>query len=127
MAWFERSFTGLEYRPQVDITGQRGRRVNESHHLMVEAGTGTGKSMAYLIPAIYCVQNGQQWSTSTITINSADQLINKDIPALQKFYRLDIQRWRFKGRSNYVCPHRCRCFERRKISTLKSRDCWPSC
>jgi DNA polymerase-3 subunit epsilon/ATP-dependent DNA helicase DinG len=84
---------------------------NAGDHLLVEAGTGTGKSMAYLIPAIYwAVQNGQRVVISTNTINLQDQLLNKDIPKLQKILPLRFKAVTLKGRSNYVCPRRVQLF-----------------
>jgi DNA polymerase-3 subunit epsilon/ATP-dependent DNA helicase DinG len=109
---FERGFAGFEYRPQqVDMLASVAGAFNESNHLMVEAGTGTGKSIAYLIPALYwAVQNGQRVVISTNTINLQDQLINKDIPALQKILPIKFKAVALKGRSNYVCPHRVQMF-----------------
>lgn len=118
---FERSFSGFEHRPQqVDMLANVSAAFNESNHLMVEAGTGTGKSMAYLIPAIYwAVQNGQRVVISTNTINLQDQLFNKDIPALQKILPVKFKAVTLKGRSNYVCPHRVQMFRAKENLTPK--------
>jgi DNA polymerase-3 subunit epsilon/ATP-dependent DNA helicase DinG len=109
---FERHFTSFEHRPQqVDMLASVAAAFNDSNHLLVEAGTGTGKSIAYLIPAIYwAVQNGQRVVISTNTINLQDQLLNKDIPALQKILPIQFKAVALKGRSNYVCPHRVQLF-----------------
>jgi DNA polymerase-3 subunit epsilon/ATP-dependent DNA helicase DinG len=109
---FERQFAGFEYRlQQVDMLASVVGAFNESTHLMVEAGTGTGKSMAYLIPTIYwAVQNGQRVVISTHTINLQDQLLNKDIPTLQQILPLKFKAVALKGRSNYVCPRRVQLF-----------------
>lgn len=109
---FEHNFAGFEHRPQqVDMLASVAGAFNDSAHLMVEAGTGTGKSLAYLIPAIYwAVQNGQRVVISTNTINLQDQLLNKDIPALQKLLPIQFKAVALKGRSNYVCPHRVQMF-----------------
>jgi ATP-dependent DNA helicase DinG len=90
-----------------------GDAFNRSHHLMAEAGTGTGKSLAYLLPAIaYAVKNGERVVISTNTINLQDQLFKKDLPDLA---RCLSQEWGretpfravlLKGRSNYLCPRR---------------------
>ena len=94
---------------------------NESTHLMVEAGTGTGKSMAYLIPAIYwAVQNGERVVISTNTINLQDQLLNKDIPVLQQILPVKFKAVALKGRSNYVCPRRVQLF--RAKNNLSPKD-----
>ncbi len=109
---FERHFDGFEHRlQQVDMLASVAGAFNESTHLMVEAGTGTGKSMAYLIPAIYwAVQNGERVVISTNTINLQDQLLNKDIPALQQILPVKFKAVALKGRSNYVCPRRVQLF-----------------
>jgi DNA polymerase-3 subunit epsilon/ATP-dependent DNA helicase DinG len=119
---FERKFGSFEYRPQqVDMLANVAGAFNESTHLMVEAGTGTGKSMAYLIPAIYwAVKNGQRVVISTNTINLQDQLLNKDIPALQKILPVKFKAVALKGRSNYVCPQRVQMF--RAKENLSSKE-----
>ena len=109
---FEKNFAGFEYRPQqVDMLANVIGAFNEPRHLMVEAGTGTGKSVAYLIPAIYwAVQNGQRVVISTNTINLQDQLLNKDIPTLKKILPVEFKAVALKGRSNYLCPRRLQMF-----------------
>ncbi len=80
---------------------------------MAEAGTGTGKSLAYLLPAIaFAVKNNTRVVVSTNTINLQDQLFKKDLPDLQRVlgagwgqsepFRAAL----LKGRSNYLCPRR---------------------
>ena len=109
-----RAFPGYEHRPpQVHLLESIGGAFNESHHLMAEAGTGTGKSLAYLLPAIaYAVKNHTRVVVSTNTINLQDQLFRKDLPDLQ---RILADEWGndppfraalLKGRSNYLCPRR---------------------
>ena len=74
---------------------------------MVEAGTGTGKSLAYLIPAaLWAIQNNTRVVISTNTINLQDQLINKDIPDLREALGVDLRATVLKGRANYLCPRR---------------------
>jgi ATP-dependent DNA helicase DinG len=105
---FSRSLSAFEHRPQqVAMLRAVASALSDSRHLMVEAGTGTGKSMAYLIPALtWAEQNGMRVVISTNTINLQDQLIAKDIPDLNRAlggrYRAAV----LKGRSNYLCPHR---------------------
>ena len=108
----EQHFKGFEHRiQQIDMLASVVGAFNQSTHLMVEAGTGTGKSMAYLIPAIYwAVQNGERVVISTNTINLQDQLLNKDIPALQQILPIKFKAVALKGRSNYVCPRRVQLF-----------------
>ena len=77
------------------------------NHLMVEAGTGVGKSFAYLIPAaLFAIQNNTRVVISTNTINLQDQLIQKDIPDLRAALNLDLRAAVLKGRANYLCPRR---------------------
>ena len=76
-------FPGFEYRPeQKQMISAVTRTFGEGGHLMVEGGTGVGKSVAYLLPAIlFAVANGQRVVVSTNTINLQEQLLQKDIPA----------------------------------------------
>ncbi len=81
--------------------------LNDGEHLLVEAGTGTGKSMAYLLPAIYyAAKNGRRVAISTNTLNLQDQLYHKDIPALQACLPLEFRAALLKGRANYLCLRR---------------------
>ena len=83
---FSAAFPGYEFRPpQVDMLEAVAGAFNQGHHLMVEAGTGTGKSVAYLLPAIaYAVKNDTRVVISTNTINLQDQLFRKDLPDLER-------------------------------------------
>ena len=78
------SFGGFELRPeQVEMAGAVQAALASGRHLAVEAGTGVGKSFAYLIPAIELVRRGAgRVLISTFTITLQEQLINKDIPFL---------------------------------------------
>jgi len=102
---FERAFPGFEYRPQqVEMLETVITAFNEGRHVLVEAGTGTGKSLGYLLPAAFwATANGRRVVISTNTINLQDQLIAKDIPALQETLHLDLRAAIRKGRSNYIC------------------------
>ena len=81
---------------------------------MVEAGTGTGKSLAYLIPAAYWAkQNGERVVISTNTIALQDQLVRKDIPDLIEALDLEVNFAVLKGRGNYLCPRRLNLMRRR--------------
>lgn len=76
-------------------------------HLVVEAGTGVGKSLAYLVPSVlYALENKRKAVISTYTINLQEQLVYKDLPVLQKVLpdEFDVMLW--KGRANYLCPMR---------------------
>lgn len=81
-----REFGQYEYRPQqVEMAGAVADALNKGHHLIVEAGTGTGKSVGYLLPAIlYAVRTGSTVVVSTSTINLQDQLFTKDLPLLHR-------------------------------------------
>jgi ATP-dependent DNA helicase DinG len=115
---FSRQFPGYEYRPQqIEMLKETATAFNEGRHLMVEAGTGIGKSIAYLLPAIHwAVQNGERVVISTNTINLQEQLYHKDIPDLQAILPLDFKAAVLKGRSNYLCPHRFDLFRRRNLN-----------
>src|SRR5205823_11912526 len=79
-----RALSQYEFRPQqVDMAKAVAAALNEGHHLIVEAGTGTGKSIGYLLPAIlYSMRTGERVIVSTNTINLQDQLFTKDLPLL---------------------------------------------
>ncbi|MFZ4815057.1 MAG: helicase C-terminal domain-containing protein [Phototrophicaceae bacterium] len=100
------SMSAYEYRPQqAEIAREITQAFNESEHLLIEAGTGTGKSMAYLVPAVeWAMLNNERVIISTDTIALQDQLMQKDIPALQKALGINLRAAVLKGRSNYLCP-----------------------
>lgn len=116
------AFSGYEQRlQQVEMAQAVAQSFNTSETLMVEAGTGTGKSMAYLIPAAhFSARRGERVVISTNTINLQDQLFYKDIPDLQRIMQLTgnaplapgaAQGLPFtaallKGRGNYLCLRR---------------------
>ena len=102
---FNRVFEGFEYRPQQEeMMVAVADTFNRGDHVLVEAGTGTGKSVGYLLPAAFwSVNNGRRVVISTNTINLQDQLIHKDIPELQKCLPFEVRTAVRKGRSNYVC------------------------
>ncbi len=80
---------------------------NEGQLAIVEAGTGTGKSLAYLVPALlFARDNHERVVISTRTINLQEQLIRKDIPLLQRATGIDFHAVLVKGRSNYFCLRR---------------------
>ncbi len=92
---------------------------NESQHLMVEAGTGTGKSIAYLVPAIlWSLRNDERVVISTNTINLQEQLIDKDIPTLRDAMGLSFTASVMKGRANYLCPRRLGAVRRRRPTSV---------
>lgn len=86
-------------------------------HLLVEAGTGTGKSFAYLLPAIcHAAATGQPVVVSTNTINLQDQLVHKDLPALAGALPFGFRVAVLKGRGNYLCLRRWHAFVRNELS-----------
>src|SRR5213595_3561683 len=81
--------------------------LEEERHLVVEAGTGVGKSLAYLAPAIlWAIEEHKNAIVSTHTINLQEQLLNKDIPILKKILPVEFEAALMKGRQNYLCPRR---------------------
>jgi ATP-dependent DNA helicase DinG len=105
---FSKFFESYEYRPeQVAMLRAVTHSLSNGNHLMVEAGTGVGKSFAYLVPAaLFATQNNTRVVISTNTINLQDQLIKKDIPDLQAALGLNVRAAVLKGRINYLCPRR---------------------
>jgi ATP-dependent DNA helicase DinG len=100
--------TNFEFRPQQqEMAVAVARALEEDRHLVVEAGTGIGKSLAYLAPAIlYALEQKKRAIVSTHTINLQEQLLNKDIPILKKILPVEFEAALVKGRQNYVCPRR---------------------
>ncbi|QSR86211.1 DEAD/DEAH box helicase family protein [Candidatus Methylacidiphilum infernorum] len=97
-----------EYRPQQEKMAEEiYRSLEKKEHLIIEAPTGTGKSLAYLVPSLlYCKQFSQRGVISTHTLNLQDQLLHKDIPLLKKTFFQDFSAVLLKGRQNYFCPKR---------------------
>ncbi len=109
---FAERFPGYEYRaPQVEMLRAVAQAFTAGHHLLVEAGTGTGKSMAYLLPAAcFAVQNDEHVVISTNTVNLQDQLFGKDIPDLQALLPFEFKAALLKGRNRYLCLRRLTAF-----------------
>jgi ATP-dependent DNA helicase DinG len=105
-----RAHPEYEYRPgQIEMAEAVLRAFEEKRHLIVEAGTGTGKTLAYLVPAIAAaVGRGSRVIISTGTKNLQEQLMEKDIPFLQKILPRKFTAAYMKGRSNYACLQRIR-------------------
>lgn len=98
----------FEYRPQQQAMASKVAEVLENHeHLIVEAGTGVGKSLAYLYPAVtHALEESRKAIISTHTIHLQEQLFHKDIPILQKLIDQPFGVALLKGRQNYICPRR---------------------
>src|ERR1041384_5378174 len=90
-----------EFRPgQVEMAGAVEEALADKRHLIVEAGTGTGKTLAYLVPALL---SGKRIVVSTGTKNLQEQLFFKDIPFLQQHFSRPLKVCYMKGRNNYAC------------------------
>lgn len=77
---------------------------DDERHLMIEAGTGTGKSLGYLIPALYYgILHEKKVLVSTHTINLQEQIRERDIPLLQNIFPFDFRASVLKGRNHYLC------------------------
>jgi ATP-dependent DNA helicase DinG len=98
----------FEFRPQQqEMAVAVARALEEDRHLVVEAGTGVGKSLAYLTPAIlFALEQHKKAIISTHTINLQEQLLHKDVPILKKILPVEFEAVLMKGRQNYICPRR---------------------
>lgn len=98
----------FEYRPQQQrMAGEVARALQEGGHLLVEAGTGVGKSFAYLVPAVlFAARRKKKAIICTYTINLQEQLVEKDLPLLKRVLPVDFAYAMLKGRSNYLCTRR---------------------
>lgn len=96
---------GFEFRQeQMEMVRTICQAFNQDKIAIVEAGTGVGKTMAYLLPAIFwAVQNKERCVISTNTINLQEQLIKKDIPFLKSIFNFKFKAVLVKGRRNYAC------------------------
>src|SRR5213076_902143 len=98
----------FEFRPQQqEMAVAVARTLEEERHLVVEAGTGVGKSLAYLVPAtLFAREQKKKAIISTHTINLQEQLLYKDIPILKKILPIEFDAALLKGRQNYICGRR---------------------
>ncbi|MDD5460207.1 MAG: ATP-dependent DNA helicase [Methylococcales bacterium] len=95
---------GYQPRPaQLEMAEAIADAIEKTQHLIAEAGTGTGKTFAYLVPAIV---SGKKAIISTGTKNLQDQLFNKDLPVIRKAIKMPFIAALLKGRSNYLCTYR---------------------
>ncbi len=107
----EKCHPGYEYRcSQLEMAELVDSAFREKRHAVVEAGTGTGKTLAYLIPAI---RSGRRVVVSTATKSLQEQLFSKDIPFLQKYFARNLKVAVMKGRSNFLC--------RQKVHLMKDQ------
>ena len=120
-----RRLPNYEARPQqLEMAHAVGEAIARGEHLMVEAGTGVGKSFAYLVPAIEaaCADKECRVVISTHTIGLQEQLIHKDIPFLQQVMPKPFLPLLVKGRGNYLSRRRLRVAQRRAHALLAEAD-----
>ena len=118
-----RKFPGFESRPQqLDMAEAVAGAIARKKKLLVEAGTGVGKSFAYLVPAIQAVTARKDFKVviSTHTIGLQEQLIRKDIPFLQSVMPGDFRPVLVKGRGNYISLRRLRVAQAKASSLLET-------
>src|SRR2546428_4582521 len=98
----------FEFRPQQqEMAARVAQALEEERHLVVEAGTGVGKSLGYLVPSVlFALERHKKAIISTHTINLQEQLLHKDIPILKKALPVEFEAALMKGRQNYLCPRR---------------------
>ena len=108
-----RAYPGYEFRPgQLRMAQEVEAALRDRQHLLVEAGTGTGKTLAYLIPAILA---GKRIIISTGTKTLQEQLFHKDIPFLQTLFTDALSVCYMKGRANYLCRQKLYDAEREPV------------
>ncbi len=103
-----REFERYEHRPgQIEMAEGVARSLEDEQFLLVEAGTGVGKSLAYLVPAILWARaNAEPVLVSTNTKNLQEQLVGQDLPLLARALPVDFEAALVKGRNNYLCVRR---------------------
>jgi len=102
---FSSSIPDFEERPgQVEMSKSVARALNDGDVAALEAGTGVGKSYAYLVPAIlWAVKNHSRVVVSTATIPLGEQLVHRDLPTLHRVLGIDFRYALIQGRGNYAC------------------------
>jgi ATP-dependent DNA helicase DinG len=111
-------------REQLAIAEAVADAISGPHHLMVEAGTGVGKSFAYLVPAIQAALADKECRVviSTHTISLQEQLVRKDLPFLQSVMPEEFRAVLVKGRSNYLSKRRLRVAQQRLLTLAPDRQ-----
>ena len=117
------ALSGFELRrQQLDMARAVQQALEHSGHLMVEAGTGVGKSFAYLVPAmLHAARGGPAVVVSTHTIALQEQLVHKDIPFLQKVLPVKVSAVLVKGRNNYLSLRRLTQASRKQQTLFPNR------
>jgi ATP-dependent DNA helicase DinG len=114
----EKRHPGYEFRPsQLEMARIVEEAFQRHQHAVVEAGTGTGKTLAYLIPAI---RSGRRVVVSTATKSLQEQLFQKDVPFLQKHFAPNLRVALMKGRANFLCRQKVQQMEGQPV--LKGID-----
>jgi ATP-dependent DNA helicase DinG len=114
----EKRHPGYEFRPsQLGMAEIVEQAFQKQQHVVIEAGTGTGKTLAYLIPAI---RSGRRVVVSTATKSLQEQLFQKDVPFLQKHFAPNLKAALMKGRSNFICRQKVHQMEGQSV--LKGID-----
>ncbi len=115
-----KAVAGYEHRPQQIAMARLVRRaLDERRYALVEAGTGTGKTLAYLLPAVLC---GRKVVVSTATKTLQEQIVGKDLPLLREVSGLEFTATVMKGRANYLCRSRLDRAEEDPHFTLSSKE-----
>ena len=110
--WLARRHPNYEYRPgQLEMAESVEAATENRRHLIVEAGTGTGKTLAYLVPVM---RSGRRVVISTGTKNLQEQLFFKDIPFLRKLFP-HVRVALMKGRQNYLCRQKLYDIEKQPV------------
>ena len=124
----EQKLGDYEFRPsQIRMADAVYRALDSQNHVIIEAGTGTGKTLAYLLPALL---HGQRLLVSTGTKTLQDQIFYKDIPLLETILERPIRAAYLKGRNNYLCrtkleaAHAEGLFSTRELGVFKKIAAW---
>ena len=119
-----KALPSFEFRSeQADLARAVLEAFNQKSFLLAEAGTGVGKSLAYLIPAaLWAIRHNQRVVVSTNTINLQEQLLHKDLPLLTEHLGLPVKAALIKGRSNYLCRRRVKELAAELVADAQSLD-----
>src|SRR5271169_658149 len=116
----EKRHPGYEFRPSQLAMAEIADDAFQKHqHVVIEAGTGTGKTLAYLIPAI---RSGRRVVVSTATKSLQEQLFQKDVPFLQKHFAPNLKAALMKGRNNFLCRTKVNQMDGQGQAVLKGID-----
>lgn len=126
---FSQQVSNFTVRPsQVEMAAEIEEIIHESKTLLAESGTGTGKTFAYLVPALL---SGKKVLVSTGTKHLQEQLFHRDIPKVTDVLGINVKVSLLKGRSNYLCLHRqqqarasSRRLDRKMLSELEALSAW---